>query len=172
MISNTIDKRPKEADNRTAMGHLEADTVIGKRSGECLVTLVDRKTRLAWIERSPSKSADAVNEAILRVMERIPGGFVKTITPDRGKEFANHSQITKCKAIEFYFPPPHSPWARGTNENFNGLLREFVPKAHDISAFSDEQLHNFEFLLNTRPRKCLGWKSPLELFLGILLHLT
>lgn len=172
VISNPIDKRPDEANNRSAPGHLEADTVLGKRGSECIVTVVDRMLRFAWIERSPSKSADDVTAAIFRILEKLPKGYVKSITPDRGKEFANHAIITEATAIEFYFPPPHSPWARGTNENFNGLLREFIPKRRDISAFSDDQLNDFAIKLNSRPRKCLGWKSPLELFSGVLLHLT
>lgn len=172
VISHEISERPDEANIRSVSGHLEADTVLGKRGGACLVTLVDRKLRYGWIERASSKSAEDVNAAILRILHKLPVGYVKSITPDRGKEFACHSLITKATAIEFYFPPPHSPWARGTNENFNGLLREFVPKKRDISLFSDDQISDFALKLNTRPRKCLGWKSPLELFSGILLHFT
>lgn len=171
-ISHPITDRPDEANNRSVPGHLEADTVLGKRSGACLVTLVDRKLRFGWIERAPSKSAEDVNAAIFRILRKLPDGFVKSITPDRGKEFASHALITQASAIEFYFPPPHSPWARGTNENFNGLLREFVPKKRDISLLSDDQICNFALKLNMRPRKCLGWKSPLELFSGVLLHFT
>ena len=172
VISNPIEIRPDEANNRSCPGHLEADTVLGKRGGQCVVTLIDRMLKYAWVERTPSKSAADVNAAILRVLKKLPHGYVKSITPDRGKEFADHAKITELTGIEFYFPPPHAPWARGTNENFNGLLREFIPKRRDISAFSDDQLCDFALKLNTRPRKCLGWKSPLELFSGVLLHLT
>ncbi|MBR6917466.1 MAG: IS30 family transposase [Clostridia bacterium] len=172
VISHPISERPDEANNRSVPGHLEADTVLGKRGGDCLVTLVDRKLRFGWIKRASSKIAEDVNSAILNILRKLPAGFVKSITPDRGKEFADHALITKATAIEFYFPPPNSPWARGTNENFNGLLREFVPKKRDISLFSDDQICDFALKLNSRPRKCLGWKSPLELFSGVLLHLT
>ena len=163
-ISHPIFERPIEANKRIAPGHLEADTVLGKRGGECLVTLVDRTLRMGWIERAKSKSSADVNDAIKRIIKRLPQNYVKTITPDCGKEFANHAEITNKTGIEFYFPPPGSPWLRGTNENFNGLLREFIPKGYDISSLSDDQLRNFELLLNSRPRKCLNWKSPLELF--------
>ena len=165
-ISHPISERPAEANERMAPGHLEADTVLGKRGGECLVTLVDRMLRMGWIERAKSKSSADVNEAIMRIIKRLPSSYVKTITPDCGKEFANHAEISAKTAIEFYFPPPGSPWLRGTNENFNGLLREFVPKGCDISSLSDSQLENFEFLLNSRPRKCLNWNSPLNIFLN------
>ena len=172
VISHPISERPEEANIRSVSGHLEADTVLGKRGGECLVTLVDRKLRFGWVERALSKSAEDVNAAIFKIIQSLPDGYVKSITPDRGKEFADHALITKATEIEFYFPPPHSPWARGTNENFNGLLREFIPKKSDISLFSDDQISNFVLKLNSRPRKCLGWKSPLELFSGFFLHFT
>lgn len=171
-ISHPISERPEEANMRLQPGHLEADTVLGKRGGECIVTLVDRKLRLGWIERAKSKSAADVNDAMLRILNRLPAGYVKTITPDCGKEFADHASITSQTGIEFYFPPPGTPWLRGTNENFNGLLREFVPKGSDISALSDSQLAHFQWLLNTRPRKCLCWNSPQVLFSDFLLHLS
>lgn len=172
VISHPISERPEEANCRAVAGHLEADTVLGKRGGACLVTLVDRKLRFGWIERASSKSAEAVNAAIFRILSRLPAGYVKSITPDRGKEFAGHALITDATGIDFYFPPPHSPWARGTNENFNGLLREFVPKKCDISLLSDDQINAFALHLNSRPRKCLDWNSPLDLFSAFLLHFT
>ena len=96
----------------------------------------------------------------------------KTLTPDRGKEFACHEEVTKETGIEFYFPPPHSPWDRGTNENTNGLLREYIPKSTDIDSLSQKDIAIFFDKLNKRPRKCLGWKTPFEVFYGKVLHLV
>ena len=98
--------------------------------------------------------------------------FLLLLTPDRGKEFACHEEITQETGIEFYFPRPHSPWDRGTNENTNGLLREYIPKSTDIDALSEEEIAAFFDKLNKRPRKCLGWKTPFEVFYNIALHLV
>ena len=98
-------------------------------------------------------------------------GLILSITPDRGKEFANVQSITEEKAIPFYFPDPHSPWQRGTNENTNGLLREYMPKGVDISTINDKEIQGYTTKLNKRPRKCLGWKTPYESFFNVALHL-
>lgn len=172
VISNTLDKRPEEANSRKEIGHWEADTVIGKRNTGCLLTLADRCSRYYLVQRTKTKAAQPVAEKMIELLKQLPSDKVKTVTPDRGKEFANHGQVTKETGIPFYFPDPHAPWQRPTNENTNGLLREYMPKATDFSVYSDDQVQEYAEKLNTRPRKCLGWKTPKEVFFSIELHLT
>ncbi|WP_238703215.1 IS30 family transposase, partial [Enterococcus faecium] len=102
----------------------------------------------------------------------LPSVPLKTVTPDRGKEFSQHSRITlELNGTKVYFPDPHAPWQRGTNENTNGLLREYSPKGEDISGIFDSQIQEWANKLNTRPRKCLNWKTPYEVFFNESLHL-
>ncbi|MEL1159602.1 IS30 family transposase, partial [Staphylococcus epidermidis] len=101
----------------------------------------------------------------------LPIKDVKTITPDRGKEFAKHVEITEETGIEFYFPDPHAPWQRGTNENTNNLLREYLPKSQDMSDIPAPEFAEYAHKLNTRPKKCLGWRTPYEVFYNETLHL-
>ena len=171
-ISNELEKRPKSALKRKVIGHIEADTVVGKRGGACIVTMVDMKSRFLLGGKAAKKDSDSVKEVILSVLNKLPNKKKKTITPDRGKEFACHEDVTKETGIEFYFPHPHSPWDRGTNENTNGLLREYVPKSTDIDSLSEEDIAKFFDKLNKRPRKCLSWKTPFEVFYDKVLHLV
>ena len=169
-ISNKLEDRPKEADSRERIGDWEADTVIGKKGKACLVTLDDRKSRFLVANKAEDKSAPAVTK---KMIEGLKGKKCLTITPDRGTEFANHSEVTKeLGGVPFYFPQPHQPWQRGTNENTNGLLREYFPKGKDISEFSDEYIQAVIEKINKRPRKCLDWKTPYEVFYDLVLHLT
>lgn len=171
-ISNELEKRPKSALERKVIGHIEADTVVGKHNGACIVTMVDMTSRFLLGGKATKKDSDSVKAVILNVLNKLPKRKKKTITPDRGKEFACHEEVTKETGIEFYFPPPHSPWDRGTNENTNGLLREYVPKSTDIDSLSQKDIAIFFDKLNKRPRKCLGWKTPFEVFYGKVLHLV
>lgn len=109
---------------------------------------------------------------MIEMLSKITPNKVKTITPDRGKEFAKHSLVTKALDIPFYFPDPYAPWQRPTNENFNGLLREYMPKSTDFSKYTDSDIERYAAKLNTRPRKCLNWKIPEEVFYSKALHLT
>lgn len=163
-ISHTIDERPAAANDRSEFGHLEADTVLGKAGGSCLLTLVDRRSRFLIAVKLPRRSAACVRDALLAVIRSLPDGYVKTITPDRGKEFAKHAEVTEATGVEFYFPPPHAPWMRGTNENTNGLLREYLPKKQSMDHISEKQIATWVHKINSRPRKVLYWRSPLELF--------
>lgn len=173
VISNPIELRPKEADKRQEIGHWESDTVAGKTGSECLVTNVDRKSRYLLAAKASTKSSEPVKEVMIELFKQLPANKLKTITSDRGKEFSRHSDVTNAlNGVQFYFPQPHAPWLRGTNENTNGLLREYLPKGVDIRNYSDEQIAQIVFKLNTRPRKCLGWKSPYEVFFNKMLHLT
>lgn len=173
VISHPLEERPSEAETREIIGHWEADTVAGKRDSVCLVTLVDRCSRFLLAGKVDRKASQPVRDKIIALFNTIPGNKLKTITPDRGKEFARHREITKALyGVQFYFPQPHAPWLRGTNENTNGLLREYFPHKCEIGNFTDEEIDNFIYKMNTRPRKCLGWKSPYEIFYGKVLHLT
>lgn len=168
-ISNELEARPDEANSRQRIGDWEADTVAGIQGGSCLVTLDDRKSRFLIARVVPSKSAKPVADAIIDALRGQPA---HTITPDRGKEFALHSRITEALGVPFYFPKPHQPWQRGTNENNNGLLREYFPKGSAFYKVTNESLQIVVDELNNRPRKCLGWQTPHEVYFNTVLHLT
>lgn len=169
IISNPIEDRPEEANKRLRIGDWEGDTVAGVINKSCLVTLTDRRSRFLLSRKSKTKLSGDVNEVMSSLLKGQP---VFTVTLDRGKEFARHNEITKETGIEFYFPAPHQPWARGTNENTNGLLREYFPKGTDISQMTDRLVERVVYNLNTRPRKCLGYATPYEVFYSTTLHLT
>ena len=168
-ISNELETRPEEANSRSRIGDWEADTVAGIQGGSCLVTLDDRKSRFLIARIVPSKSAKPVADAIIGALQGQPA---HTITPDRGKEFALHRLVTEALGVPFYFPKPHQPWQRGTNENNNGLLREYFPKGHAFYGVTNESLQTVVDELNHRPRKCLGWQTPHEVYFSTVLHLT
>lgn len=168
-ISHPLSERPEEANRRERLGDWEADTVAGSKNGECLVTLVDRKSRYLVGGKAKKKTSIYVNEVMIRALENEP---LHTITPDRGKEFSRHSEITEKMNVEFYFPDPHHPWSRGTNENTNGLLREYFPKGQDLAIYSEEYIQQKFDELNHRPRKCLGYRTPYEVYFDIALHLV
>lgn len=168
-ISNLITDRPEPANNRERLGDWEADTVLGQTGKACLVTLTDRKSRYLLCKKIEKKSSALVKEAMVELLKNQP---LKTITPDRGKEFSKHAEIKQeLNLVEFYFPLPHHPWQRGTNENTNGLLREYFPKTKDINQ-SESYVKAKMKDINLRPRKCLNWKTPYEVFHSVELHLT
>ena len=173
VISNRIQERPEEAENRHIVGHWEADTVAGKTGGACLVTITDRCSRYLLAGNVTKKYSALVADKMISLLSDVPEQQRRSITPDRGKEFSRHSAVTKAlNGLQFYFPDPHAPWQRGTNENTNGLLREYLPKSFDMALSSDNDIAEFVDKLNFRPRKCLDWKTPYELFLNQVLHLT
>lgn len=173
VISNRIQERPKEADCREVIGHWEADILAGKTGSACLVTLTDRCSRYLLAGKVSKRYSALVGDEIVSLLSALPKKKRKTITPDRGKEFSKHALVTKALGgLQFYFPDPYAPWQRGTNENTNGLLREYLPKSFDISLSSEDEIADFVRTLNLRPRKCLGWKTPHEVFFNISLHLT
>lgn len=168
-ISNNIADRPAEANERARIGDWEADTVLGKHGRACLVTLDDRKSRFLICRKAAGKKSAVVKDVIIEALKNEP---VETITPDRGKEFAEHKTITEeLGGKQFYFPLPHHPWQRGTNENTNGLLREYFPKQKDITNYSDSYIESVTDKINKRPRKCLGYKTPFEVYYSKTLHL-
>ena len=169
-ISNHLADRPVEAQMRSRIGDWEADTVLGKAGGACLMTITDRKSRFLIAAKAQRKTADCIASEMIKSLKGQP---LYSITPDRGKEFANHCKVTEALGgVQFYFPLPHQPWQRGTNENTNGLLREYFPKFTDISVLSDEYIQSKIDELNRRPRKCLGFLTPYEIYFEEMLHLT
>ncbi len=168
-ISHEIDERPEAANKRSRLGDWEGDTVAGVTGKACLVTLVDRKSRYLVRGKAAIKKADEVNQVII---DSLRGQPLESITPDRGKEFSKHTKVTEeLDEVQFYFPRPHHPWQRGTNENTNGLLREYFPKGKDLTAVEDEYIKQVFDKLNKRPRKCLGFKTPYEIYHDTELHL-
>lgn len=168
-ISNDISERPAGAVNRSRRGHWEADTVAGVTGKACLVTLVDRKSRYLIGGKADKKNSTSVNAVMIRALQGQP---LHSITPDRGKEFAKHEEITDLLNVQFYFPQPHQPWQRGSNENTNGLLREYFPKGKDLTNIPENVIQERYAELNLRPRKCLGYKTPYEVYFSKTLHLT
>lgn len=167
----SIHERPVSAENRSWFGHWEGDTVRGKTGRSALVTLVDRKSRFLLSKRVDKVNSENVKEAMIELLEGLPSNRVRSITPDRGTEFAKYEEVHTRLNTLIFFPDPHSPQQRGTNENTNGLIREYFPKGTDLNEQTDEAITEFVNKLNSRPRKVLGWRTPSEVFLGKALHL-
>lgn len=164
LVEHMIDERPETANARSRFGDWEADTVLGKRGKACLVTLVDRKSRYLRCMKVAACQSALVASATIMLMQGFP---CKTITPDNGKEFAQFKDISEgLDGVPLYFAHPGRPWERGTNENTNGLLREYFPKRQDLSDITSEEIQHVEDELNNRPRKVLGFKTPAEILLG------
>ncbi len=167
-ISNriSIDERPECVDRRERIGDWEIDTVIGQPGGAVLVTAVERKTRFSVIALAPNKTAQAVKSALLDGL--IPlASRVETMTYDNGKEFALHADIAQQLTAQGYFAHPYHSWERGLNENTNGLIRQYLPKGSSFDNLTQNDLNNIREKLNNRPRKCLDFKTPNQVFLGI-----
>lgn len=170
-IGKTIKKRPKSVYNREEIGHWEADTVesgrIGhiRKSSYCLVTLVERKSRYTLSVVLPNRKEELVTPAIIDMMSKLPSYMVKTITCDRGKEFSGYEKIESSLNCDVYFADPYCSWQRGTNENTNGLLREYYPKGMDLSVVTTSDLDNKINRINTRPRKCINFYTPRKSYL-------
>lgn len=162
----SIDERPDVVSQRSRIGDWEADTVIGKQGGAVLVTLVERKTRWSTIGKAPNRTAQEVKTVILECLQPL-ASMVQTLTYDNGKEFAQHQEISKELHCSGYFAHPYHSWERGLNENTNGLIRQFFPKGKDLSEVTDSAVQAVMNKLNNRPRKCLGFKTPNQVFLGI-----
>lgn len=169
-----ISERPQEVNSRRTFGHWELDTIVSSRgeSKGCFATFVERKSRLYTAIKIPDRSAHSMQSAISLVYRELPVGAFKTGTTDRGKEFACYSKVRTELGLPLYFADAYSSWQRGSNENSNGLLREFYPKKTDLAKVNQKELTHNLFLINSRPRKCLGWKSPIQVFLHEVAHLT
>jgi IS30 family transposase len=154
-----IEHRPAQVETRTALGHWEGDTIVGKNHQGAIVSLVERKTRYTVLSKVERSTAEAVKTAVTVGLKAFK---VNTLTFDNGKEFAQHQEIAKTLNTAVYFARPYHSWERGTNENTNGLVRQYLPKKTDFATVTDEAVEHIAYLLNTRPRKCLGWKTPME----------
>ena len=165
-IGKSIKDRPKEVRKRETIGHWELDTVVSSRgkSKACLSTFVERKSRFLIAQVMENRKSSTFNFHCFTAFKDIPTNLIKTFTVDRGKEFAGYVDIENTLNIDVYFADAYASWQRGTNENTNGLLREFYPKKFDFSSINQKELDNIVTIINNRPRKCLGYKTPAEVF--------
>jgi transposase, IS30 family len=165
-----IGQRPPEAEGRLVPGHHEGDLIMGsKASNSAVGTIVERVTGyLTLLPLHAGHDAATVADAIIDHMTVLPPWFARTLTRDRGTELARHQRVTAATGIQVYFADPHAPWQRGSNENVNGLLREYLPKGTDLRPYSPSQLQAIAAELNDRPRKRLGYRTPAEEFARLL----
>lgn len=154
-----IATRPPAVADRAVPGHWEGDLLQGDQHSQ-LVTLVERASRYVVLVRAPTKASASVVDALVRAVQRLPAGLMRSLTWDQGSELAQHRRFTVATDVRVYFCDPHSPWQRGTNENTNGLLRQYFPKGQDVSRVTQRQLDAVAQKLNTRPRQTLGWHTP------------
>lgn len=161
-----INDRPVYIESRKTVGHWEIDTVHGRGSNHCIVTLVERKTGYLIIGKLKNKSTQSLNARVEKLINRYPGQF-NTITADNGTEFHQYEKLEKATGTNFYFANPHHSWERGTNENTNGLIRQYLPKQQSMFYLTQQECNVIANKLNNRPRKRLGYETPKEAFYGI-----
>lgn len=160
----SIHDRPTEIDERLVPGHWEGDFIKGAHNRSSVGTLVERTTLFTVLAKMENATAEATLDGFSHVLNRIEAQKRLSLTYDQGREMAAHQRLTEATGVKVYFADPHSPWQRGINENTNGLLRQYLPKGSDLSTFTQEELDEIAWRLNTRPRKSLGFKCPAELF--------
>ena len=165
-----IAERPADVATRTVPGHWEGDLLKGARNGSAVGTLVERTTRLVLLARMDGTDARSACHGFTKKLRHVPAPLRQTLTYDRGKEMAEHERLAQRLAIRVFFADPYSPWQRGTNENTNGLLRQYLPKGTDLSGYTQRELNTIAHRLNTRPRKCLNFATPLEVYAQLRHH--
>lgn len=164
----SIHMRPPEVEDRIMPGHWEGDLIMGAGNRSAIGTLVERTTRLVILCRMEGTTATAAAVAFSDKLNEVPAVMRKTMTYDRGSEMVRHAEITQKTGTAVYFADPHAPWQRGSNENTNGLLRQYFPKGTDLSGYTQEELDAVADQMNGRPRKTLGWQTPLQVFTDVL----
>lgn len=165
-----IDERPKEVSARTVAGHWEGDSLESAKKLPGLNTLVERLSGLVFISKLKDRTSAATAHIVIRRLLRVPKRLRRTLTLDSGPENARHETITEISGAKCFFAHAYHFWERGINENTNGLIRWYLPKGTDLSAIPERSIRNIEYRLNTRPRKRLRWRTPLEVFNSFLLH--
>jgi IS30 family transposase len=165
----SIRERPSSVEDRAVPGHWEGDLLCGS-SNSHIVTLVERHSRYVMLAKVPNRESRSVVTALIEHTQSLPGELCRSLTWDRGKEMAEHKRFTMATDVAVYFCDPQSPWQRGSNENTNGLLRQYFPKGTDLSRHTARDLRAVAHALNTRPRKTLGWKTPVEVLERFLIE--
>ena len=164
----SIHMRPPEVEDRLMPGHWEGDLIMGANNRSAVGTLVERTTRLEILAKLDGTTATAAAIGFSDKLNEVPRSLRLSMTYDQGREMTKHAEITQKTGTAIYFADPHSPWQRGSNENTNGLLRQYLPKGTDLSVYSQEELDVIADSLNTRPRKTLDWRTPLEVYADVL----
>jgi IS30 family transposase len=167
----SIEERSEIVEQRQRIGDWEADTIVGKGHHQGIVTLTERKSRLALLRKVDRRTAELVSDAMIELLRPV-ADRTHTITGDNGKEFADHERIARELGIDFFFAHPYAAWERGTNENMNGLVRQYIPKNRELNTVTNDELDMIMAKLNHRPRKCLDFMSPFDVFFNQSVALT